>query len=205
MNAPSVAGERLDRGKRGKLVEGRGEKKSKQSKRRRRRKRNAFTASRERLSMIVLFQTAAEHRTTTCTRRGGPLLALMWPYVAPTSLRLSDLTWSSLEAVFTEGPYPPFLSECARKWLRRPTWPFPFALPLSLSLRRKGVEPNRPFPCHYKNLAVSNRLPFSLFQTHPLWRLIARIKKYSSTAFLHGTDHDGCSRAWLGNLRFSCL
>lgn len=89
----------------------------------------------------------------TCTRRGGPFLALTWPYVAPSSLGLSDLTWSFFRSGFSPrgAPNPPFLSACARKWLRRPNMAAP-----SLSLRRKRVRTPAPF-------AVSNSRPFLAF------------------------------------------
>lgn len=131
----------------------------------------------------------------------GPYVAICGPYFPPL-VRFDMVFFGS---GFHRGALPAFFVRVCPKMAEATQHGRSPSLYLSLSLRRKGVEPNRPFPCHYKNLAVSNRLPFSLFQTHPLWRLIARIKKHSSTAFLHGTDHDGCSRAWLGNLRFDCL
>lgn len=115
-----------------------------------------------RTERIVLFQTAAG---TTCTRRGGPFLALTWPYVAPSSLRLSDLTWSFFRSGFSprRGPNPPFLSACARKWLRRPN----MAAPFRLSLRRKRGRirplPFIPSPLPAKRFAVSNARPFLAF------------------------------------------
>lgn len=115
-----------------------------------------------RTERIVLFQTAAG---TTYTRRGGPFLALTWPYVAPSSLRLSDLTWSFFRSGFSprRGPNPPFLSACARKWLRRPN----MAAPFRLSLRRKRGRirpfPFIPSPLPAQRFAVSNARPFLAF------------------------------------------
>lgn len=75
----------------------------------------------------------------TCTRRGGPFSALNVAICGPpSSLRLSDLTWSFFRSGFsprTGALTRLFCSACARKWLRRPN----MAALLSL-FGEKGVE-----------------------------------------------------------------
>lgn len=156
-------------------------KKSTRRRRRKKKKRRRNTRPEERESGeredCSFSNDSGEQRTVTCTRRGGPFLALTWPYVAPSSLGLSDLTWSFFRSGFSPrgAPNPPFLSACARKWLRRPNMAAPFAL----SSAKKGSNPGSRLSL-VKASPYQTLVLFSLFQTHPLCSLIARIKKYSS-------------------------
>ena len=83
-----------------------------------------------------------------------PLRGHMWPLL-PSACQI----WRgpSLEAVFhREGPpNPPFLSACARKWLRRPN----MAAPFTLSSAKKGSNPSPAKAFAF----VSNSRPFLAF------------------------------------------